>query len=483
MRAASVILAVGLAGCSLGPDYQPQHPDLPASWLPAASPAPAGSRAVEDQARADWWNAFADPELSALESRVAAANLDVRAATLRLAQSRAQRRIAGAAEYPQITGQTFYQRLKPSAKGLFGQLEQGSKPGPPPNNLPSSDLYQYGFDATWEIDLWGKVRRSIESADAEVDASAEARRDALLSMLAEVARDYLQLRGLQTQLRIDRDNLAIAEDLLSLTRKRADQGLNSQVDVANAGAQLATIAAELPQLEQGEIQAINRLSFLLAQPPGALAEELAAPHAVPPPPPEVPVGLPSQLAQRRPDIRQAEAELHAATAQIGVAKANFYPSITLFGSFAMQSTRLADLANWASRNEQIGPFVSLPIFEGGRLSGNLHLTEARQQEAALVYQRTVLAAWQEVADSLVAFQAEQRRREQIILAVQENRRALSLAREEYRNGVATYLQVLTAQQQLLAAERQEADSTTTVSTNLVALCKALGGGWEVTFPE
>lgn len=466
-------LALLLAGCAMGPDFQPPKPDLPDHWN-QGPPAPVLSQ---------WWTAFGDAELTALENRVAEANLDVRAATLRLAESRAQRRIAGAAEFPQVTGQAFYQHIKPSAKGLFSQLGQSANSGPPPNNIPASDLYQYGFDASWEIDLWGKVRRSLESANAEVDASAEARRGALLSVLAEVARDYVQLRGLQTQLRISRDNLAVAEDIAALTKKRADQGLSSQLDVAQAGAQVATVAAAIPRLEQQQAQTIDQLSFLLGQPPGTLAAELETPQAVPPPPPDVPLGIPSELAHRRPDIRQAEAELHAATAQIGVAEANFYPSITLSASFALQSTRFADLANWASRNETVGPILSLPIFEGGRLTGNLHLTEARQQEAALTYQRTVLAAWQEVSDSLIAYQAEGKRREKIEQAVQENRRALKLAREDYRQGTVSFLQVLTAQQQLLQMQQQEADSTATVSADLVALCKALGGGWETAFPE
>lgn len=473
--------ALLLSGCTLGPNYEPQHPDLPDHWV--EDKPGSDSHPVATPLQPDWWTEFNDAELTALENRVADANLDVRTATIRVAESRAQRRIAGAAEFPQVNGQALYQHIKPSAKGLFAQLGQGSQAGPPPNNIPASDLYQYGFDATWELDLWGKVRRSLESADAEVTASAEARRGALLSVLAEVARDYMQLRGLQTELRISHDNLKTAEDIVALTKKRADYGMASQIDVANANAQAATVAAGIPRLEQQEAQAVNQLSFLLAQPPGSLAAELEAPHDVPAPPSEVPVGLPSELAHRRPDIRQAEAELHAATAQIGVAKASFYPDITLSASFALQSTRFADLANWASRNETVGPFISLPIFEGGKLTGNLHLTEARQQEAALAYQRTVLSAWQEVADALVAYQAEQRRREKVIIAVKENRRALGLAREDYQHGTASFLQVLTAQQQLLQMEQQEADSTMTVSSNLVALCKALGGGWETNFPE
>jgi NodT family efflux transporter outer membrane factor (OMF) lipoprotein len=471
MRRISTTLAalpLLLGACTLGPDFErPPPPAMPPAWNSATAAEPPAP---------DWWSAFGDAELTRLEERVAAANLDLRAATLRLAESRAQRRITGADEFPQITGNAIYQRVKPSAKGPLATLSQGAP-------VRSLDFYQYGFDALWELDLWGKVRRATEAADAQIEASAEARRDALVSVLAEVARDYLQLRGIQAQLRISKANQATAQDILDLTRKRAANGLSSQLDVADAAAQLATTQSDIPQLEQRQAQIINQLSFLLGQPPGALSDELITPAAVPPPPPRVPVGLPSELAERRPDIRQAEARLHAATAQIGVAKADFYPRITLSASFAMQAAKFADLANWDARSLTGGPLVSIPIFEGGKLSGNLALTETRQQEAALDYQRTVLSAWQEVADALVAYQAEQHRREQISVAVEQNRRALKLARSQYSDGFASFLQVLTAQQQLLAAEQKEADSITTVSANLVALYKALGGGWETTFPR
>ena len=470
MRLTSSVPAIALllGACTMGPDFErPKPPEMPPVW---------NSETAAEPLAPDWWSVFGDSKLTALEERVAAANLDVRAATLRLAESRVQRRITSADDFPQVNGDAIYQRIKPSAKGPLATLSQGAP-------VRSLDFYQYGFDATWEPDLWGKVRRSIEAADAQVEASAEARRDALVSVLAEVARDYLQLRGIQAQLRISKANQATAQDILDLTRKRATNGLSSQIDVADAAAQLATTQSDIPQLEQRQAQAINQLSFLLGQPPGALSDELITPEAVPPPPPKAPVGLPSELAERRPDIRQAEAQLHAATAQIGVAHANFYPSVTLSASFAMQAAKFADLANWDARSLTAGPLVSIPIFEGGRLTGNLALTETRQQEAALDYQRIVLSAWEEVADALVAFQAEQHRRERISVAVEENRRALKLARSQYGDGFATFLQVLTAQQQLLAAEQKEADSITTVSANLVALYKALGGGWETTFPR
>ena len=467
--ALSLLGAMALLGaCTMGPDFErPKPPDMPLLWNSETAPEPA---------KPDWWSVFGDAKLTALEERVAEQNLDVRTATLRLMESRAQRQVTAAGEFPTVNGNAVYQRIKPSAKGPFGALTQGA----PVNSM---DFYQYGFDASWEPDLWGKVRRSVEAADAQIDASAEARRDALVSVLAEVARDYLQLRGIQTQLRISKANEVTATEILDLTRKRAKDGMSSQLDVANAAAQLAITQSDIPQLEQRQAQSINQLSFLLGQPPGALEDELIDAEAVPPPPPRVPVGLPSELAQRRPDIREAEAQLHAATAQIGVAKANFYPSITLSATAAMQAMTFADLANWGARSFTAGPLVSIPIFEGGKLTGTLRLTETRQQEAALDYQRTVLSAWEDVADALVAYQAEQRRREQISVAVEENRKALKLARSQYSDGFASFLQVLTAQQQLLSAEQKEADSITTVSANLVALYKALGGGWETTFPR
>jgi hypothetical protein len=264
---------------------------------------------------------------------------------------------------------------------------------------------------------------------------------------------------------------------------RAASGLASELDVADADAQVSTTEATIPRLEEQQAQAISRLSFLLGEPPRTLAAELATPHPIPPVPPKVPVGLPSELARRRPDIRQAEAQLHAQTAEIGVAVANFYPAITLNGSFALQAVEFKNLGSWAARTYTIGPSISLPIFEGGRLVGNLRLTEAQQQEAAILYRRTVLAAWQEVDDALTAYAAEQHRRERLAQAVEQNRRALELSLAQYKQGLVAFLQVLTAGQQLLVTEQQTAESTTTVSTNLVSLCKALGGGWENAFPR
>ena len=252
--------------------------------------------------------------------------------------------------------------------------------------------------------------------------------------------------------------------------------------MANAAAQLATTRAQIPQLEQQEAQLINQLSFLLGRPPGALAAQLGTPGAVPPVPPRVPVGLPSELAARRPDIRMADAQLHAATAEIGAAEADFFPRVTLSANLSIQALRFTNLGNWDSRSYSFGPNISIPIFSGGRLRAQLELRKAQQQEAAATYQRVVLNAFHEVDNALVAYEAEQRRRDQLQAAVDQNRRALNLAQQRYRQGLSTFLEVLDAQRQVLAAQQQLATSVATVSTNLVSLYKALGGGWESQYP-
>jgi NodT family efflux transporter outer membrane factor (OMF) lipoprotein len=349
-------------------------------------------------------------------------------------------------------------------------------------SIPPFTLWQYGFDASWELDLWGRVRREVESADASVEASGDARRAALLSVVAEVARDYVQLRGTQTQLAIAGDNITTERESLELSRARFRGGLTTELDVANAAAQLQSTQAQVPQLEQQQDEGINALSYLLGEAPQALRAELVVPGQVPPVPPRVPVGVPSELARRRPDIRQAEAQLHAATADIGVAVADFYPKITLDGSLGLQALKAKDLGNWGARQYGLGPTISVPIFEGGRLRATLELRRVEQQEAALTYQQTVLQAWHDVDNALTAYAAEQRRHDALAGAVVQDRLALRLARDRYTQGVEDFLNVLEAERSLLSAQLQLADSTTTVSANLVQLYKALGGGWEQTYP-
>ena len=504
-----------LAGCTVGPDWKAPHMWAPSGWFghttspsaqAGAKVSPEASKPVLAPVDPNWWTILHDAELTALEQRVTAANLNVRIATMRLAESRLQRRITGADQYPTLQADGSYTGEKISSLGVLGIFGgatgsggtfsstagsangTGGRSGGIPTavtgapSVPSFSLWQYGFDASWELDLWGRVRREVESADANVAASADQRRSAELSVVAEVARDYVTLRGTQEQLRITQENIGTARQSLDLTQARFRGGLTTELDVANAAAQLANTEAEVPQLEQSRDEQINALSFLLGEGPQALRAELITPTAIPPVPPAVPVGLPSELARRRPDIRQAEDQLHAATAEIGVAIGDFYPKFSIEASGGLQALKFTQLANWDAHQYGIGPSISLPIFEGGRLRATLELRKSEQQEAALNYQQTVLQAWHDVDNALTAYAAEQHRRDALSISVEQNRKALDLSRQRYTQGVADFLNVLDAERGLLAAELQLAESTTTVSENLVQLYKALGGGWETEFP-
>ena len=303
----------------------------------------------------------------------------------------------------------------------------------------------------------------------------------LLSARAELARDYIQLRDAQILLQIARQNLQIARDATTLTEKRVHEGVTTDLDVDNASAQAESIEALIPTLESRCKTTINAIGLLLAKEPGELQQMLGDPRDVPALPEQVPIGVPSELVQRRPDIRKAEAQLHAATASIGMAKADFYPRISLNGSAGFQSLQLSNLANWASGQYVVGPSITLPIFEGGRLKGTLHLREAQQQEAAILYQRTVLDAWREVDDALVVYDAEQRRRDRLKKVVSLNQNALSIARQRYKEGAVDFLNVLNVQKQLLDSQSDLEQSQANAAANLITLCKALGGGWESTY--
>ncbi len=491
-----ILAALVLAGCSpVGPDFKRPEWLSPTTWFAPSRPQlkAAPSMPAAEPVDPNWWTIFNDPQLTALAQRVAAENLDVKAASFRLDQSRAQLGIAEAAELPRLDARASYARQKSSqygiltanptttsaANGGIGNTVQGS----PTRRFTPYDIFQGGFDASWEVDLWGGVARSVEAATANTEAAAEAQRGVLITTTAEVVRDYIRLRGIQTQLQIARDNLRFAQRSQQLTQARAAGGVTTDLDVANASAQVRRTAAEIPFLLQREAALINAISLLLGQPPNALREELETKKPVPPVPPKVPVGVPSDLVRRRPDLRQAEAELHVATAQIGVAEADFYPSVRLSGSMGLQALQIGQLFNLNARQFAVGPSITIPLFEGGRLRATLELRESQQQSAALTFQRVLLQAWHEVDDSLTAYQAEQARRDQLVLAVIDSKRAVGLAQSRYEQGVADFLSVLDAERISLSTQQQLALSTTNVSENLVSLYKALGGGWETALPE
>lgn len=492
----ALLLAGVLGGCTvLGPDFKAPGWASPASWFSDQRPklTPVASMPAAEPIDPAWWSQFGDPQLTALVRMAYEQNPDVQLARLRLEQARYQVAIAMAAELPQLSVGGSYLRQKSSRFGtvnITGATASGAA-GTSGTGVSSStsrrfepfDIFQSGFNASWEIDLWGRIARSVEVAEASEQAIAETQRDVLLITIADIARNYILLRGIQAQARIAEDNLRIAEQSLNLTSQRAAGGMTTSLDVANASAQFRRIAAEVPLIRQREAVLINALSMLLGQGPNALRGQLETQRPVPPVPARVPVGLPSELVRRRPDVRRAEAELHAATANIGVAMAELYPSFQIGGSAGFQALQFGQLFNLAASTFSVGPSVTLPLFDGGRMKANVKLQEAHQREAAVAFQKTVIAAWHEVDNALTAYQSEQDRRDELVRAVRDSRRALSLARSRYEQGVADFLAVLDAQRILLGTEQQLQISTTNVSENLVVLYKALGGGWEMDLPE
>ncbi|AZC99383.1 efflux transporter outer membrane subunit [Pseudomonas chlororaphis] len=463
---------LSLAACSVGPDFQrPEGPRVEA-WATPQKAAP--SQVVSSPLDERWWEVFNDPQLSALSRRVLTDNLDLQLATSRLQQSRAARQVITAERYPTSSASGGYARKRNSGEGLNDPSGHEGKS--------AFNLWDAGFSASWELDFWGRVRRETEAADATLEVAENDRRGVLLAVLAETAQDYIQLRGVQSTRAVTEQNLDVARHSLKLSQLRLADGVATDLDVAEAAAQVATIESQLPALQQRQAQLINALSLLMGEPPQALHAELAADAPVPQTPRQVAIGLPSQLAERRPDIRQAEARLHAATASIGVAKGDFYPRITLSGNFGSQAMQLSDFGSWGSRQFGIGPQFSLPLFDGGRLRGMLHLREAQQQEAAVAYQQTVLRAWHEIDDQLTRYNSSQLRRDSLAEAVRQNQIALRTAQQQYVEGVVDFVNVLTVQGALLATQEQLVESSTGVSLAMVGLYKALGGGWESVYP-
>ena len=480
-RALALALAAALlAGCNVGPDFAPPDPGLPNDAFSAreargaAPPSPT------------WWRAFRDPVLTDLEARVATANLDVKTATIRLAESRFQRGVAASALLPSVNADAKYQYELYSQNGIAGLLTKlvpATTTSTTPLTIPAISDYTIGFDASWELDLWGHVRRSVESADAQVEQSAELRRDTLVSSLAELARDYVQLRGAQTQIAIANENLAIAREIQKVAEERQRKGVATGFDAQTSTAQAENVSARIPTLRSDESQYSNAIGFLLDEPPGALQSALGPRKRALAPPGVPSLGVPSELARRRPDIRAAEARLHAATADIGVAVAAFYPTIKLNGVVSLDALDAKNLFKASSLQYNAGPSIVLPIFDAGRLKSTLELRKAEQQEAAIAWHKTVLQAWREVVDALTAYRREAERRAGLKRELEHSRQALDIARSRYKTGVGEFLSVLDAERSYLQAAQDFETSTTNVSLDLVTLYKALGGGWEEVFPD
>jgi multidrug efflux system outer membrane protein len=460
-------LCLAAAGCLVGPDFQPPQSKVPDHWSAAADQGKA-KVSPQDVDLARWWSVFHDPVLVSLEQQALAANLDLQVAQARLRQARAARGIAAGALGPEVSLSGSYQRAHssslPNRTGASGGTE--------------GDLYQAGFDASWEIDVFGGRRRNLEAADADVLAAQEARRQVMVSLTAEVARNYLDLRSLQQRIIIARVNLEAQRHTARLTRQRQQAGFVSGLDAANAEAQAYTTAARIPPLESSARQSMHSLALLLGREPAALLPLLSPPGAIPASPPTVPIGLPSELLRRRPDIRQAEAQVHAATARVGVATADLFPRFFLTGGAGYQSTGFNSWFDWAGRFWSIGPSMSWPIFASGAIRANIELKEAQNQEALLAYRQVVLNSLREVEDALVATTQEEIHRRELAAAVASNQKAVELSKRLYDEGQVEFLNVLQAQAALYLTQDALVSSNGAVGTNLVALYKALGGGWQ-----
>jgi outer membrane protein, multidrug efflux system len=458
-------------GCAVGPNYH--EPDVKAPKAFGESHAGPTTQPAIALDMTQWWKTFNDAELNSLIDRSVAGNLDLLTAEARVRQARAQLGIERAELFPMVNidGQATKSRASRNAEANApGFVNSGFRP--------ESELYQAGFDAGWEIDVFGGTRRAIESAKADLYAQVDARRLALVTLMGEVAHDYVALRGFQRQLALTYSNLKSQQDTVSLTQSRFKAGLDSDLDVAEAQANVATTAADIPTLEIQVQQTIHALSILLGEEPMALAAELEKDAPIPPSPTEIPVGLPSDLLRRRPDVMQAERQLAESTANIGVAVANLFPKFSLTGTLGQQTARFGLIARADSTYWSIGPTVTWNVFNANQLVNQVRVSNALQQQALLNYKKTVLQSFGDVEDALVAYAQDQNRTKYLADSVSANQRSVDLSNQLYSRGLGDFLNVLVAERSLYAAQSDLAVSQTNVSSDLVQLYKALGGGWD-----
>ena len=461
-----------MLGCMVGPDYRRPDVATPPSWGELAATAPPGrSEALASGVPTAWWISFGDPLLTSLVERTVASNPTLQQAEARVREARASRQIAAADLWPQIGSSGSYTRARTSQNGL-GALTPGKW----------TSLFQAGFDANWELDVFGGNRRAVEAADATLEAVEDDRNAVLISLLGEVGLEYVTYRSLQQRIVLTRQNLEAQQQTYDLTRRLFDAGLAPELDVQRAAAQVATTASTIPVFEQQAALAMHSLGVLIGELPMTLEPELSAVGAIPQPPPEVAVGLPSELLLRRPDVARAERQLASQTAEIGVATRDLFPRFFLSGIGELQSVHASDFFDWESRLLSLGPSISWPVFSGGRIRANVALQTEAQQELLAAYREAVLRAFQDVEDALAAFSNQQAARDQLGDAVRANQRATELARNLYSQGLTDFLTVLVAQVNLLTTQDALAQTEGDVAIQLIALYKALGGGWQLAGP-
>jgi multidrug efflux system outer membrane protein len=467
-----------LAGCTVGPNYKRPQVSIPEQW----TVAPAHGTSTKPLERDEWWSSFQDSKLDSLIERAVGRNLDLKLALERVQEARAARGIARSAYFPSIDANVSATRLRGGInQGVIRAVPSSSDPNARANLISpfETNSFQGNLSALWELDVFGGIRRGVEAASADLAAAEENRRDVHVILLGDIGRVYALLRGFQRRLEIANKNINTQQETLDLTTARAKAGLATELDVSRAAAQLESTRAVVPTLLSGIDVSIHRLGVLLGGEPGALRHELEKTSPILAAGPEVEVGLPSDLLERRPDIRRAEAQLAAATARIGEAKADLFPRFVLTGTAGRQATQLHDLTLGLGNFFSVGPGISLPLFTGGRIRSNIAVQTSRQRGSVISYESVILKALEEVENALVNYSQEQERRDRLNQAVEQSQLAVDLATEQYRAGLVDFLTVLDAQRELYANEDQFVQSQTSVTTNLVALYRALGGGWSV----
>lgn len=473
-----MVLPFLVGSCTVGPNYRTPTAPLPAQWTKTTI-GPSGKEAD----LATWWRGFKDPVLDTLVRRAIGGNLDLQLAQARIREARADRIAAGSGLWPTLSGSAsatrFHGRPSPLAAGNGANAAGGatSQAGATNGAVITRNLFQVGLDSSWEIDIFGGTRRSVEAAAATLGAAVEDERATLVSLLGELATDYIDLRSAQSRLKVAEDALQSEEDTLKLTEGRFKAGLGSALDVAQAQAAVATMRSTIPGLQTAARDAIHELSVLIGTPPERLVRELNTAQPVPIMQASAALKLPADLLRRRPDIRAAERRVAAANADIGVAIANEYPAFTLAGNIGINATRVADLGDVTARTWSFGPSITLPIFNAGKLAAEADARRAQWEQAVITYRSTVLAAAQEVEDAITAYENERVHRATLSQSAAAYGDALSLSRDLYSRGLTSFLSVLDAERSLYNAQDQLAQSNAALSIDMVRLFKALGGGW------
>ena len=468
-----------LTACTVGPDYEP--PDFTVETVPDQWRTTVETEMAADTTDLEmWWVSFNDSLLTELIKRAELGNLDLEAAVGRVAEARAIRGQAKGGYWPDIVLGGAYSYQKLSENGL-----QGAQVGRPPSGGEEGgspladpfDTWTAGLSLSWEIDLFGRIRRTVEAADAQLQASVEDYRDVLVTLYAEVGVAYVDARAFQARLDFARQNVSAQENSLELTRDRFNAGLTSALDVAQAEQNLAQTRSTIPALDIGLEQSLNRLAVLLGEAPGSIHDELAGPAEPLQPDDKVAYGIPADLLRRRPDIRQAERLLASQTARIGIATADLYPTLSLGGSVGLESLELDDLGDSGSLFFSIVPKISWPIFTGGKIRNRIRAEEARTAQALAAYEQAVLRALEEVQNALVAYGQEKLRRDRLREAVNASQRAVDLVETQYLSGLTNFQNFLDSQRSLFRQQDELAESAGQVIQNLIDLNRALGGGW------